>query len=60
MDKETIETMEKLTNAVSERVDKLIELFNAKFENLKKVIGDYLELSSNISLASVKTSLKNV
>lgn len=52
--------MEKLTNAVSERVDKLIELFNLRFENLKKVIGDYLELSSNISLASVKTSLKSV
>jgi len=60
MDKETIETMEKLTNAVSERVDKLIELFNVRFENLKKVIGDYLELSSSISLASVKTSLKSV
>lgn len=60
MDKETIETMEKLTNAVSERVDKLIELFNLRFEKLKKVIGDYLELSSNLSIASVKTSLKSV
>ena len=56
MDKEIIEYLE----SVSQKVDTLTKVFNARIDNLKKVIGDYLELSSNISMATVKANLKSV
>jgi len=33
---------------------------NKRIDTLKKVIGDYLELSSNLSIAGVKVNLKNI
>ncbi|GAH40257.1 unnamed protein product [marine sediment metagenome] len=56
MDKELIERVEGIIN----RIAKLEELFNLRFDKLKKIIGDYLDLTSNIALSSVKTSLKSV
>ena len=37
-----------------------IENINKRIDTLKKVIGDYMELSSSIALSSVKTNLKNL
>ena len=42
------------------KIDNLHNAMNKRFETLKKVIGDYLDLSSNLSIASVKANLKNV
>lgn len=56
MDKE----IEKLKDDILNRVGLLEQAINARFDKMKKVIGDYLDLTSNIALASVKTSLKSV
>jgi len=45
---------------LTEQLKHITEAINLKFESMKKVVGDYLELTSNISLASVKTALKNI
>lgn len=49
-----------ITRLLMAKLDNLNKAINIRFENLKKVIGDYLELSSNLSVASVKANLKNV
>lgn len=45
---------------IKAKLDNLDKAMNIRFENLKKVLGDYLELSSNLSIATVKANLKNV
>jgi len=49
-----------ITRLLMAKLDNLNKAINIRFEGLKKVIGDYLELSSNLSVASVKANLKNV
>lgn len=56
MDKEIKEQIE----AINEKLEHLRTVVNVKFENLKKVVGDYLELGANISMATVKANLKSV
>lgn len=48
------------TRLIKAKLDGVEKLMNLRFDNLKKVIGDYLELSSNLSITSVKANLKNV
>ena len=56
MDKE----IDEWTRLIKAKLDNLDKAMNVRFENLKKVLGDYLELSSNLSIATVKANLKNV
>ncbi|MBA7678622.1 hypothetical protein ES703_86900 [subsurface metagenome] len=60
MDEETKKELSEWARLIKGKLDNLEEAINLRFENLKKVIGDYLELSSNLSIASVKANLKNV
>lgn len=64
MDEETKEHVERdineMVRLIKGKIDNLEKAINLKFDALKKVIGDYLELSSNLSIASVKANLKNV
>ncbi len=68
MDEKTLEEIRKIWKEeldgymplLKAKIDNLDKAINLRFENLKKVIGDYLELSSNLSIASVKANLKNV
>jgi len=60
MDKETQKEIEEWVRCIKGKLDNLEKAINLRFENLKKVIGDYLELSSNLSITSVKANLKNV
>ena len=64
MDKETIDIfqreLEEWTRLINVKIENLHDAINKRFDNLKKVIGDHLELSSNLSIASVKANLKNV
>lgn len=50
----------KILDEMAQKLGLLEKVINERFEKLKKVIGDYLDLTSNIALASVKTSLKSV
>lgn len=56
MDKELIDRLE----GIIKRLDLFEKVVNVRIDKLKKVVGDYLELSSNISMASVKANLKSV
>ena len=56
MDKE----IEKMKDDIMEKVDLLNQAINLRFDKMKKVITDYLDLTANISLSAVKTSLKSV
>ena len=49
-----------ITELLLVKINNLHEAINKRFEALKKVVGDYLELSSNIAIGSVKANLKNV
>jgi len=60
MDKEIQKEMDEWVRLITAKIDNLHEAINKRFEALKKVVGDYLELSSSLSIASVKTSLKSV
>ena len=64
MEKETQEFIEKelndWTKLVGAKIDNLHNAMDKRFENLKKVVGDYLELSSNLSMATIKANLKSV
>ena len=60
MDKEIQKELDDWTRLIKGKLDNLEKAMNIRFENLKKVIGDYLERSSNLSIASVKANLKNV
>ena len=60
MDKEIKKEIDEMTRQLKAKLDNLEAAINRRFENLKKVIGDYLELSSNLSIATVKANLKNV
>lgn len=60
MDQETKQALDIATEEIIKRLVNLELVMNKRFENLKKVVGDYLELSSNISIATVKANLKNV
>ena len=52
--------MLKKIDEIREHLEMMHQAINKRFENLKKIIGDYLELSSSIAIGSVKTNLKNV
>lgn len=55
--------LEKIKEAIDEiylKLDKLAEVVNVRIEKLKKIVGDYLELGANISMATVKANLKSV
>lgn len=56
MDKEIKEQIE----TINEKLDQLGTVVNMRIEKLKKVVGDYLELGANISMATVKANLKSV
>lgn len=56
MDKDLINRFE----GIIKRLDLLEQAINIRFDKLKKVVADYLDLSSNISMASVKANLKSV
>ena len=52
--------MDEWTRLINAKIENLHQAIDKRFEAMKKVVGDYLELSSNISIGSVKTNLKNV
>lgn len=56
MDEKIQEGIDKIWSHL-EVLDKVV---NQRIEKLKKVVGDYLELGSNISMATVKANLKSV
>jgi hypothetical protein len=64
MDKETIDAFQKEIEEYSKlmvaKIDNLHYAMDKRFESLKKIICDYLELSSQLSIATVKANLKNV
>ena len=60
MDATTNKELEEWAKLIRAKIDNLHEAMDKRFESLKKVIGEYLELSSNLSIASVKANLKNV
>ena len=60
MDEETKKELDEWSRLVKGKLDNLEKAINLRFDKLKKVIGDYLELSSNLSIATVKANLKNV
>ena len=56
MDKEIKESIKE----IYEKLDQLATVVNIRIEKLKNVVGDYLELGSNISMSTVKANLKSV
>lgn len=60
MDAETEKELSDLGRLIKAKLDNLEMAMNKRFDAMKKVIGDYLELSSNISIATVKANLKSV
>lgn len=54
------EELAEVINMIMAKISNLAEAQNKKFDTLKKVIGDYLELSSNISIATIKANLKTI
>lgn len=52
--------LDEWTRLINGKLGNLERAINLKFDNLKKVIGDYLELSSNISIGTVKANLKTI
>ncbi|MBA7680527.1 hypothetical protein ES703_88844 [subsurface metagenome] len=60
MDKKDIEEVKESTARIIQRIDQLKDYMDLRFEKLKNVIGEYLDLSSNISMATVKANLKSV
>ena len=60
MDEEEYNEIKDMLLKLENDLKHVLEVTDARFNALKKVIGDYLELSSNLSIASVKANLKNV
>ena len=60
MDEKTQKELDEWARLIGTKLDNLEQAINKRFDNMKKVVGDYLELSSNIAIGSVKTNLKNV
>ena len=64
MDAETKEFIEheisEMTRLLKAKLDNLEMAINKRFESFRKVIGDYLELSSSMSISTVKANLKSV
>ena len=60
MDQEIENAINEMTKLLKAKLDNLEMAVNKRFDSLKKVIGDYLELSSNISISTVKANLKSV
>ena len=64
MDKEAKQLIDaeiiEMTKLFMAKIDNLHDAMMARIDNFKKVIGEYLELSSNLSIATVKANLKNV
>lgn len=52
--------MNDMARLIKGKLDNLEMAINKRFDAMKKVVGDYLELSSNIAIGSVKNNLKNV
>ena len=52
--------IDEMTRLIVAKIENLNKAFTVRFDSLKKVIGDYLELSSNLSIATVKANLKSV
>jgi len=42
------------------KIDNLHAVMNKRFEGMKKVVADYLELQSQISMATIRANLKNI
>lgn len=60
MEIETQKEIEEWSRLVVGKLDNLEMKINKRFDAMKKVIGDYLDLSSQMSIATVKANLKNV
>jgi len=64
MDKEIAKKIDdeitEMTRLIVTKIENLNKNMQVKIDCLKKVIGDYLELSSNLSIATVKANLKSV
>lgn len=60
MDAETKKEMDEWVRLIKGRLDNLEKAVGLRFDNMAKVISDYIELSSNLSMATVKANLKNV
>ena len=54
------EEIKEMTKVIVAKLESLNKNIQVRIDVLKKVIGDYLELSSNLSIATVKANLKNV
>ena len=60
MDQETKKEIDEWTRLIGAKIDNLHKAIDLRFEKLKKLVGDYLELSSNLSIATIKANLKSV
>lgn len=60
MDEKTEKTAEQLIDLIRVSLEAMSNKLNMRIDHMKKVMGDYLELSSSLSLASVKANLKSV
>ncbi|MBA7576064.1 hypothetical protein ES708_17901 [subsurface metagenome] len=64
MDKETQKYIDEETKDMTREIVKNIEdlgkTMAIRFDHMKQVVGDYLELSSNLSIATIKANLKSV
>ena len=60
MDEQTKKEMDEWVRLMTAKIDNLHMAIDKRFDTLKKVIGDYLELSSNLSISTIKANLKSV
>ena len=60
MDIKQIKEIDEMTEVLGKKIDALEMAINKRFDNLKRVVGDYLELSSSLSISTIKANLKSV
>ena len=60
MDEEEYKRITDMLLTLENEIKHVMEITDAKFNLMKRIIGEYLELSSNLAIASVKANLKNV
>ena len=60
MDEEEYKKITDMLLTLENEIKHVMEITDAKFNLIKRIIGEYLELSSNLAIASVKANLKNV
>ena len=60
MDEQTQKELDEWARLIGAKIDNLQKLMDHRFEGMKRVIADYLELQSNMAMATIRANLKNV